>query len=256
MNDLLKLFTALLTPLGFAMTLALLGLLLNRRWWVALALGWLWLWSTPWVAVHSARALERPYPLRTAAEMPSADAIVLLGGAVGARTPGWHERADLNAAADRLHYTLQLWRAGKAGAVLYSGGAALPARGIRAEADEGTDVLVEWGMPRDIIQQEVRSLTTRQNAAYSLPMLTARGVKTVLLVTSVWHMERSLATFRQAAADQGLAMQFIAAPCDPMVLTPVAYRAMLFLPSSEALEVSRRLFKEWLGILWLQAGGR
>jgi hypothetical protein len=65
-------------PLGLTLIVAGLGLLLRRRWPVAVALAGLWLLSTPPVANALGRALEGGMVRSLAADAPEADAIVVL----------------------------------------------------------------------------------------------------------------------------------------------------------------------------------
>jgi uncharacterized SAM-binding protein YcdF (DUF218 family) len=50
--------------------------------------------------------------------------------------------------------------------------------------------LVEWGVPRTAILVDARSRTTRENAVETERILTARGARSLLLVTSALHMPR------------------------------------------------------------------
>jgi DUF218 domain len=53
--------------------------------------------------------------------------------------------------------------------------------------------LVEWGVPRTAILVDARSRTTRENAVETERILTARGARSLLLVTSALHMSRAVA---------------------------------------------------------------
>jgi uncharacterized SAM-binding protein YcdF (DUF218 family) len=48
-------------------------------------------------------------------------------------------------------------------------------------------LLVEWGVPRTAILVDVRSRTTRENAVEIERILTARGARSLLLITSALH---------------------------------------------------------------------
>ena len=243
-----KLATAFATPLGFALLLALLGLLMARRWLVLVALLWLWLWSTPWAANQLAHTLEHRYPLRPAAEAPEADVIVVLGGALFTGTPHWHPEHNLSAAGDRLLLGYKLYSLKKAPQLLYSGGP-MNAQGF-SEARAGAELLQQFGVPKAALHIETHSRTTRENAAFSMPLLRQLKARRVLLVTSSWHMRRALLNYQQAAAGAGLAIDFLPAPCDPIQLSEMSLSLMHFTPNTEALDASRRLFKEWLGLAW------
>ena len=249
-----KLITAFATPLGLGLLLVLLGLLLKRRWIVLVAVCWLWLWSTPWAAVRLAHVLEDRYPLHAAAELPNADVIVLLGGGVYPSHQGWHPEPNLTGSADRLVLAAKLLKLGKAPRILYSGGSYYP--GSRGEAVDGAELLRGWGVPAEAIGTEERSRTTRDNADFSLPMLKQMGAHRVLLVTSVWHMRRSMQNFQDSARSAGVEIEFLPAACDPIEISEAPLAAMSILPNTEALNANRALFKELLGLAYAGFGGR
>lgn len=249
----LKAATVFLSPLGVCLLLALLGLLINRRALTLVALLLLWAFSTPWLALRLTGVLEAPFPLKAAHELPTADAIVVLGGALYAPTPPRNPQGNLTDAADRIDFAAALHRAGKAPLLIYSGGPYLD-NGY-SEASGASLLLQQQGVPATALVSESASHTTRENAALTLPILQARQLHRVLLVTSALHMQRGLANFSDAAAASGFALELIAAPCDPvMITTPRPW--MAWLPRSDALDYSRQAVREGLGLLWRRLGGR
>lgn len=244
---LLKWPTAFATPLGAALLLGLLGLLLNRRWIVCVALAWLWLWSTPWAAQRLALGLESQVPLLAPEQLPQADAAVLLGGGLGPRVPGWRPQMNIGDGGDRLLLTEALYRLGKVPVIVYSAGSFSGHRPV--EADDGAELLRLWGVPEAALRLEPRSRTTRENARYSLPILRDLGARKVLLVSSQRHLPRVLVNFRAEAERQGLAIEFIPAACDPVELSESTVSGQRWLPNAEALNLSRGVFKEYLGLL-------
>lgn len=148
--------------------------------------------------------LEQDYPSRSLSTIPEVDAIVLLGGAIRGDVQ-MGIRPDLNQQADRLVHTVALYKAGMAPFVLLSGGA--PAGG-RSEAQQMRDLLLVMGIPADAMLLEQSSRNTYENAKYSAPLLQARGVKRILLVTSAFHMRRALPLFERNGFD------VLAAPTD------------------------------------------
>lgn len=243
----LKWATVFATPLGFALLLALLGLLLKRRPLIWIALVWLWFWSTPWSTDKLGDTLEDRTPLLSAAQLPKADAIVLLGGALGPTVPNWRPQTNLTAAGDRLVLAAQLYAAGRSPVILYSGGSFSERHPV--EAEDGALLLEQWGVPASALRTETRSRTTRENAEYSLPILRELGAHKVLLLSSGWHLPRALVNFRAEAERQGLAIEFIPAACDPIEISEASLTGMQWLPNTDALNVNRMLFKEYLGLL-------
>lgn len=65
-----------------------------------------------------------------------------------------------------------------------------------SEAEMMALIAVSHGVPWGRIVLETESLTTKQNALFSAPLLEARGVKRVILVSTASHLERALPLFR------------------------------------------------------------
>jgi uncharacterized SAM-binding protein YcdF (DUF218 family) len=158
---------------------------------LALAVGWLLLFSSSWMAQHLMARLERDYPPQAANTLPNAPALVLLGGATRGAT-SLVQTADLNAYADRLLFAARLYQLGKAPLVVVSGGS--PGRG-GVEAREMADILAIMGVPPAAMLLEGHSRNTYENAVYSSQLLQQRGIQRVLLVTSAFHMRRARAVF-------------------------------------------------------------
>lgn len=245
---LLKLLTALLTPLGLALLLALLGLALKRRSLVLVALLWLWLWSTPKAAIWLGTTLEYQHPTLPIAALPAADAILVLGGGSGAPVPPWLPEPNLSSAADRYVFAAKLWHARKAPVLLFSGGSG---KDLKPEADTAQELFLLMGVPADAVLREGKSRTTRENASFSVPLLRARGAQRVLVVSSAWHLPRALLNLHAIGPE----IEWIAASCDPHEFAETTFPGSRWLPNTEALNYSRMLFKEWLGIAWAKAGG-
>jgi uncharacterized SAM-binding protein YcdF (DUF218 family) len=238
-----KLAIALLSPLGTALALALVGLLLQRparrsgTVLLVFALAWLWLWSTPAVSEALQEQVESRYPALAAESLPKADAIVLLGGAMAPPARG-HIYPDLGSAADRIWHAARVFRAGKAPLLLASGGSD-PGVTDLSEAASMAGLLTEFGVPRASILLEDKSRTTGENARFSAPLLQSRGVKRILLVTSALHMPRAVAEFERAG------FQVIPAATDHAQAQYTGVQ--LWLPDTDALDNSARTMKEVVG---------
>ena len=136
-----------------------------------------------------ARLLERPLVIRE--RFAALDAIVVLGaplGPGGALSPIVRERVTAAAA---------LWRAGGGRMVVVTGGVTRGA--ARAEADAMAEALGELGV-QDVVTER-SSRTTIDNARLTKPMLDARGVRSLWLVTQPFHGRRSARLFRSAGFD-------------------------------------------------------
>lgn len=169
-----------------------------------LAFAWLYLCSTAWFADLLMGQLEDGFRPKALSVIPEADAIVLLGGATRGDTH-LSGLGDLNQQADRIVHALQLYRAGKAPLILLSGGAD---RNSRPEAELMHEHLELMGVSPQAMLSERKSRDTRENAVYSTILLRDKGVRSILLVTSGFHMRRAVPLFEA----QGLVV--IPAPTD------------------------------------------
>ena len=248
-----KLLPLFLYPLGLSLLLTGVACLMWRRQRAAV-LGMLifsftvlWTASTPLVADYCLASLEwrhLPVPIN---DMPSAEAIVVLGGAIVAPKPPRVE-IELSDAADRVLYAARLYRAGKAPVVMASGGA-LPWANVPAEAPFIVALLEEWGVPKEAILMEAASPNTRENAVNSKRLADERGIRTVLLVTSALHMPRAAATFETAG------LRVIPAPTDYHVAYRNALNVFDLLPNADALAATTAGLKEYVGLLYYRWRG-
>jgi uncharacterized SAM-binding protein YcdF (DUF218 family) len=244
-----KILTQWAMPLGLGGMLILIGALAlawrRGRLGAGLSLAglfWIWLWALPVVSEWVRWSLEGRYAPLAIASLPSADAIVVLGGAVrGVVAPRLFP--DLNAAADRVWHGARLFHAGKAPLVVLSGGRLPWAKAEGPEADAMARFLMDLGVPEDRVLLESRSGTTYENALETRRLLATRGIKRVLLVTSALHMRRAAATFRAAGVD------VVPAPTDYEVDADPERTLLDFIPAAEALADSSRALKEYLGLL-------
>lgn len=239
-----KILPAVLAP--FSLVLLLITCALAFRKWRTRALGaafvLLLIPASPWVSNFLVGTLERRYPDNGAEALPSADAIVVLGGAIHIpdRT---HPSSHLLDPSDRLLVGLRLYHARKAPLIVCSGGnLALFGEASKVpEAEVMSSLLEEWGVPKDAILAEGGSVNTHENAIRSQERLAPRNIHKILLVTSAMHMPRAVATFRKAGFD------VIPAPAD--FLSGWDRNALDWIPNPQSMIDSERALREWLG-LW------
>jgi uncharacterized SAM-binding protein YcdF (DUF218 family) len=249
-----KFLPPLVYPLGLAILLILLALLLHKRKRLRitteiLALFLLLLASNRWIAVSLARSLEWQY--LPAGDIPSADAIVLLGGGTEPALPP-RPQAEVNSAGDRVLYAAKLYHQGKAPAILASGGdITWLENSVSTPAGDMENILQTLGVPAQAVWLEDRSQNTYENALYSAAILKQKGITRVILVTSAMHMPRSMALFRAQGMDP------IPAPADFVVTrsgwaelsaNPTAFLVNI-LPSASSLSLTTNVLKEYIGML-------
>lgn len=249
-----KLLPLFFYPLGLAcvlMVLALVTLWKRPRWAAAaitLALIVLLVGSNGWVSQRIVRSLE--WQNIPPAELPNAEAIVVLGGTTKPALPP-RPSVDLTEEADRILYAAQLYQQKKAPLVILTGGRIdWQGRGPSESADMAA-VITQFGVPLSAIIQEPAARNTYENAVNVRKILDERGILRVLLVTSAMHMPRSLLIFKR----QGIAA--IPAPTDFLVTTDELQQpqsspqaALLnLLPDAGKLHEFTRALKEYVGLV-------
>ncbi|MCQ2390636.1 MAG: YdcF family protein [Kiritimatiellae bacterium] len=218
----------------------------NRRLWrwlgvscFGLGVVWTWIWSTTIFMCVVGTPLEGQWPAQKVEDAPTADAIVILGGGMGAQHDG-HPYPEMWTSADRVWHAARLFKAGKAPLVITSGA---------TDRRSTVPLLKDLGVPVTAIRCEEQSRNTEENAAFVQQMLLAANTSTnrprVLLVTSAWHMTRAKMMFERYAPQ----VDFVPAAADyeATVLTGAARKYDDFLPAADALMRNTSYFKEWLG---------
>lgn len=249
-----KLLPPLIYPLGLASLLLILALVvLGRRpalgrALVGAALAVLLLSSNGWVAARVVRSLE--WQNLPPADLPTADAIVVLGGALKPPVPPrpW---VDVSEEGDRVLHGAQLYLAGKAPLVVFSGGRITWRDGAASESEDMAALAMALGVPARAILQDPTSLNTHENAVNVRQILEANELGKVLLVTSAMHMPRSLRVFQRQGID------VIPAPTDFLVPFPQPDAAeatwqgklLASLPDAVPLRQCTRAIKEYVGLV-------
>jgi uncharacterized SAM-binding protein YcdF (DUF218 family) len=192
----------------------------------------------PWTAAKVGYALESKYPPKSVTEYPSADAIVLLGGGLGPVRSGF-PHTECYAASDRVLMAFRLWKAGKAPVIIPTGELA---------ALSEKPILEMMGVPSSAILTEDQARDTAENADYTFKLLANRKCKRVFVVTSSWHLKRTMMLFN---APQ---MEFIPVSCDTEASLTLAQWSVMplwqKLPTFQAGALTMTYAKEWLGVLF------
>jgi uncharacterized SAM-binding protein YcdF (DUF218 family) len=183
-------------------------------------------------------------------ELPTADAIVVLGGATRSISPP-RVMPDLNEHGDRIIYAAKLYKDGKAPLIILSGGRIQWYGKEESEAKDMARLLELTGVPQEAIIRENKSLNTYENAIFTKKILEAKGLKKILLVTSAFHTPRSLKIF----ARQGI--EAIPAPTDFLISEQkilqhdysLEARIFSYLPDAESLYYTNKAIKEYIGTL-------
>ncbi|MCH6256612.1 YdcF family protein [Puniceicoccaceae bacterium K14] len=235
-----KTLSTLLYPVFTSLLLIVLGLIfrLFRKWpgyfLIIAGVAYLYVCSIQPTADWLASSLEKDYPQIGISDVPEADAIVLLGGGLNFS----NNMLNLETSADRALYAARLFKAEKASMIMATGGATL---NQRPESEAMTEFLVELGVPEKSITQENEALNTYQHTVYLSPLLEQESISSLILVTSAWHMRRSIDVFDSNF--EGI--EIIPYPVDSMVSQSQIVND--YIPTIEALTKTSKLIREYVG---------
>jgi uncharacterized SAM-binding protein YcdF (DUF218 family) len=250
-----KAFWFFVQPLNFAIFLLLAGLLaalLRRRRLAATAaaLAALVLIVSAWTSLGAAllTPLEERFH-RPAALPDKIDGIVVLGGGFEGAINLVRGGYELNSGGDRFVETAILARQFPEARILISGGTGAVLLEGESDADTAIRFLAAFGIPRERLIIENRSRNTAENAEFSKAMANPRSGEKWLLVTSAFHMPRSVGLFRKVGF--------------PVIPWPVDYRTSgtegtgLFRDNpADSLQITTMAIREWIGLAGYRLSGR
>lgn len=168
--------------------------------------------------------------------------IVLLGGGTVHHSPDEHGKGSLSPdSMKRLLYAYRIHR--KTGLpLILSGGRVFDPENVESEAEIAERILLELGVKKNIISKEVKSRNTWENAALIKKNFKPRRV---ILVTSAYHMRRSLFCFT------GNGIETVTAPTD-FKARRIPHSIKTLLPNIRYFNNSYRAVKEYIGMLFYQ----
>jgi len=249
-----KLLPLFVYPMGLSCVLMVVSLVLLWKWpkraaiSLSLALLVLLLGGNSWVNRELIQSLElRHIPPE---ELPTAEAIVVLGGGIKAQIypRPW---VDVSEAGDRILHGSQLYLQGKAPRLILTGGRINWKDGGPPESADMAQIARALGVPEEAILEDPSSLNTHENAVNVRQILDEEGINRVLLVTSATHMPRSLLVFQK----QGI--EAIPAPTDYLSPpgrnpseTETSWESALLslIPDASRLRDTTNAIKEYIGL--------
>jgi uncharacterized SAM-binding protein YcdF (DUF218 family) len=172
---------------------------LGMFWAGLLALGLLGFEALPHALL---RPLENRYPIPQAATLDRYAGVIVLGGAL--ENPDVyqaHGQVPMGDAAERMTVPVGLMRQHPKWTLVFSGGEGrLLTTGV-SEAALAKAFYQEQGVDMSRVVLESRSRNTRENASEVATLLGERCRAPWLLVTSAWHMPRSMAEFESVGCN-------------------------------------------------------
>ncbi len=223
------------------MGLVLWGALTRRRWPVLAGVALLYASSVHVVSQRFVSWSEQGMSRQVAAEVPVADAIVVLGGMTTASPTAIGRTFEWSDGVDRFMGGIELLRAERAPRLIFTRGQVPWMRELRPEGEFLAEEAKAIGIPASRIALTGVAANTAEEARAVRALVDSLGIgRRILLVTSAFHMPRAIQLF----AGQGFSVT-------PF---PVDFRRNLrartptdFLPDAEALEDTDRVLREFIG---------
>jgi uncharacterized SAM-binding protein YcdF (DUF218 family) len=183
------------------------------------------------------------------AEPARIDGIVVLGGGmdtgVNDARGGW----ELSRSGDRFVETLRLALLHPEARILIAGGGSALLAGQEPEAAAAARFFVGFGIAPERLILEDQSRNTEENAVNAKAMGQPKPGETWLLVTSAFHMPRSVGLFRRA--------DFPVVPWPADYLTTGREGVAIKLDEiAENLSISTLALREWIGLAGYYATGK
>ena len=243
-----KLLSAITQPMLWLALWWALALLILARWrrpavimlWSGLAvLGLLGFRAIPDALL---RPLENRHPVPTAEAVDRHVGIIVLGGAVGhSDSFAAHGQVPLGEAAERMTLPVGLMRQHTGLELVFSGGEGrLLTTGV-TESELARALYQQQGVDMARVRLEDGSRNTRENARQVAELLGERCQQPWLLVTSAWHMPRSMAEFEAVGCKvTPYPVDFRTGDSTPLTEYSLAHSLLLW----------QTALHEWLG-LWV-----
>jgi uncharacterized SAM-binding protein YcdF (DUF218 family) len=176
------------------------------------------------------------------------DGIIVLGGAIGPELSITRNEVSLNESAERVTVVAALARKYPKARIVYSGGNGGLLVRDGNEAEFALELLQSFGIDSARMVGEDRSRNTVENARFSKQVADPKPGERWLLVTSAYHMPRSIGVFRKAG------FEVEAYPVD--FRTRGAVDALIpFGNVGDGLRRTDTAMREWVGLVAYWAAG-
>ena len=175
--------------------------------------------------------------------------IVLTGATQSFLQP--NDRVYFHRGADRVTHTIQLYKLGLIKQILISGGTGLLIKEGEPEADKFKKVMIMAGVPENDILIENKTRNTGESAIAVKKIIDSLQYesKDCLLITSAFHMRRSMACYNKAGLNvDPFSTDFYGVPGKLLI-------ASLVMPSIQGFIIWEKLFKEWTGLIAYKLAG-
>jgi uncharacterized SAM-binding protein YcdF (DUF218 family) len=247
-----KTLNYLMMPLVIITLLFIVSALLKKKKWrrrfFQLALVLLLLFSNEFIANELMAAWEIPATPYQSIERKYTWGVLLSGVAKAGMKPD--DRVYFSRGADRVVHTVQLYKLGIIKKVLVSGGSGRLLDIGERESNDLADAMVLMGVnPADIVIESDSRNTHESAIAVKKILLNNAQLTDCILITSGYHMRRSLGCFNKVDWPMdSFSADFLSHPRSYTFDT-------LFIPKIEALLTWHHLIKETVGYLSYKVAG-
>lgn len=241
-----KILPFFLLPLGLTFIFVIVGVFFRRRLFYFLGLTLLLFSAIPVTSNLVMRSVEGWRTRLPVSEMPEADAIVVLSGSIilAPGNPLVSEWDD----PDRFLGGIELYKTGRASTIIFTGGW-IP---WRPDSELEGNTLIQYAMDRGIPREHMMTTGKVSNTAEEAEQV-SRLLRTrpntssrprVLLVTSAYHMRRSVLLFERAK------LNVIPFPVDFQVSEGERLSILDFIPNGNSLRQTEIALREVYGYLY------
>ena len=233
-----KILPTFVLPIMLVIIVILIGLIKNKKKLIYIAIGVLYILSTPIFSNNFFKLVEGSEYRKPISAIDSADAIVVLSGMLEINEVGdstYIEWGD----PDRFFGGIALFKAGKAQKLVFTGGK-MP--WDKAKKTEGA-VLKEYAISNGILSENIfvtKDVENTADEAVAVKELISPS-KRIILVTSAYHMYRSKRLF------EGEGFIVIAYKVDYKAKSNKETILTDFLPNVEGLKLTETGIRETLG---------
>lgn len=183
-------------------------------------------------------------------ELPeNIDGIIVLGGYMSGEVNAARGGTELNSAGDRIVETMRLSKHFLDAKIVVTGGEGTYFSRSTPDADSTRALFKAFQVDDSNVVYEAQSRNTIENAQMTYDLVKPEKGQNWLLITSAYHMPRSVGVFRKAGFD------VIAWPVDYKTVPDTQFR-FYFQNANEAFSRSSTAFHEWLGLVIYWWNGR
>lgn len=174
---------------------------------------------------------------------------IILGGTTDSEKEP-RDRIYILKSAERMTHTVQLYKTGIIKKIMVSGGSSNIIDTRHKEADNMRTFLILCGISEEDIIVEDQARNTYENARYCSEIIRKNYPDArVLMITSAFHMRRSLSCFRKSGLTvEGFSTDFYSGE---RKFTPDT----LLIPDPSAFAGWHMIIREWMGIIFYKLAG-